>query len=56
MGSHITDWKPGRVTKEYKDTYDQIFRKGQNNNASNNNIADEADSNTKGEGATNEKN
>lgn len=25
---HITDWKPGRVSSEYRDNYDRIFKQG----------------------------
>ena len=28
MGSHITDWHPGRVSREYRDNYDRIFENG----------------------------
>lgn len=26
MGSHITDWHPGRVSLEYRENYERIFK------------------------------
>lgn len=26
MGSHTTDWHPGKVSRQYRDNYDDIFR------------------------------
>lgn len=33
--SHTTDWKPGKVSQDYRSNYDQIFRNKKDDNPSN---------------------